>query len=161
MRLRPRRVPAEVRAVDLDRGERRVGWALTTDGAAVVATEGAVVLPQARVAWTQVERATWQPPRLEVRALADAEPYVEGAGPAYVVELAEPGDLAEVVRARVTAGVAWSQRVAFAAGGAARLVARRVGDDLQWQVVYDRGTDVEAVRVEAEQALLRARAAVG
>src|SRR5689334_17361763 len=96
--FRRTRPPEAVAAVSLEPGDRRLAWALTTSGKAVVATERGLVLPgRERLDWGKVERAGWQRPRLVVVEVAE----VEGTGPTVELELAEDGDLPEVVHARV------------------------------------------------------------
>lgn len=157
-----RRTPTAVRAVALPDGERRVAWALTTDGEPVVATDRALLLPApVRLPWEQVERAGWRPPRLEVLEVA----AVEGTGTRHVLLLDEVGDLPATVRARVTGSVAWSVHEKLSPAGGVRVVGRRVpGEELlQWQLVYDRDTDRDdpLLRAQAEALLERARTSVG
>lgn len=160
--LRRRSVPAVVAAVGLPPGERREAWALTTAGEPVVATGQALVLPgNVRLEWRLVERAGWQPPRLTVLEVAE----VEGTGLRHVHELVEAGDLPAVVRTRVTASVAWSDHARLSPFGGVRVVGRRVPgvDALDWQLVYDTGTDPAdpLVRAQAEQLLDAAQRAIG
>lgn len=161
--LRRRRVPETVAAVAFEPHERRVAWALTTDGRPVVASDAALYLPgPVRFAWGEVERAVWRRPRLTVLRVAP----VEGSGEQVSVTLDDDdGDLPDVVRARVSASVAWSSHSRLAPAGGVRVVARRRPgvDALDWQLVYDRGTDHAApgVRAQAEQLLEAARRTIG
>ncbi len=160
--LRRRRVPETVRQVALPPGARRAGWALTADGAPLVATDLALLLPDGtQLPWTRVERAGWAPPELSVRESAE----VEGTGRVHVLRLADAGDLPDVVRTRVTGSVAWSRHERLAPQGGVRLVGRRVpgAPELDWQLVYDRGTDLAdpLVRAQAEQLLESARRSIG
>ncbi len=160
--LRRRTVPEPVRAVTLGPGDRRVAWALTPDGAPVVAAELGLYLPgRERLDWSDVEKAVWSRPVLTVTEVAE----VEGSGAAYDVELSGDGDLPEAVRARVTASVAWSSHTRLAAAGGVRVVGRRLPgrEVLSWQLVYDRDSDLgdPLVRAQAEQVLLAARRTVG
>lgn len=160
--LRRRPVPAVVRDVALDPGDRRVAWALTPDGAPVVATELGLHLPgRDRLDWAAVEKAVWRRPVLTVTEVAE----VEGAGAAYDVELAGDADLPEAVRTRVTASVAWSSHTRLHPSGGVRVVGRRRpgAEVLSWQLVYDRGTDPDdpLVREQAESLLLASRRTVG
>ena len=161
--LRRRRVPEAVAAVALGPRERRVAWALSDRGEPVVATDRALYLPgEQPIAWSDVERAVWQRPRLTVTQLSP----VEGSGPQSVVVLGDDdGDLPAVVRARVGASVAWSSHSRLVPSGGVRVVARRRPgvDALDWQVVYDRDTDASdpAVRARAEQLLEAARRTIG
>ena len=160
--LRLQRVPDAVRKVVLPRGERRSAWALTDAGQPVVATDAALLLPGgARLAWERVERAAWDAPLLTLVEAAE----VEGTGPRHAVRLPEPRDLPEVVRTRVTATVAWSRHERLAPRGGVRLVGRRRPGSavLDWQLVYDRDTDLAdpLVRAQAEALLEAARRSVG
>jgi hypothetical protein len=164
--FRRRPVPAVVRTVTLPRGERRVGWGVTDTGAAVVAATGGLLLPDRElVPWTQVERATWQRPVLTVVEIAPGAAPVRGAGPTTVLQLADEAGLAEAVRTGVTGSVAWSTRVRLQPEGGARVVGRRRpgSDALDWQVVYDEGTDVHdpAVRAQVDAVVRRSRASIG
>ncbi len=160
--LRRRALPDAVRSVRLPPGERRVAWAVTAAGEGVVATDWALVLPgTGRLEWAQVERASWQPPRMTVREVAETD----GAGVAHVLELAQEGDLPAAVRARVTGSVAWSAHERLPSGGGVRIVGRRVlGQELlSWQLVFDAGTDPAdpAAREQAQALLEAARRSVG
>ena len=151
-----------MRDVALDAGERRLAWGVTDDGAAVLATTAGLRLPGRGVLpWAEVERASWQRPELEVVQVSE----VEGSGPRTRVVLADEHDLADAVRSQVVGSVAWSAVVKLATGGAVRVVGRRRPgrDDLQWQLVYQPGTDPQdpAVRAQAEAALLDARRTLG
>src|SRR3954454_22278229 len=91
--LRRRTTPDGVKAVALDRGERRVAWALTTDGEPVVATNVGLRLPGAPVLpWDHIERASFSRPVLTVLELAE----VEGAGAAHQVSLDLEGDVTDL-----------------------------------------------------------------
>jgi len=162
--LRRRAVPDQVKAVQLDSGERRVGWAVTTTGEPVVATDLGLRLPGAGVlAWEQIERASFDKPVLVITELAE----VEGAGARHTVELdlTEDTDLPEVVRVRVSASVAWSSHQRLHPAGGVRIVGRRRPglEVLDWQLVFDRDTDPHdpGLRAQAEQHLDAARRTIG
>ena len=163
--LRRRATPDAVKAVALDRGERRIAWALTTSGDPVVATTVGLRLPdQPVLPWDRIERASFSRPVLTVLELAE----VEGAGAAHQVPLNLDGDvtdLPETVRARVAASVAWSSYTKLAPAGGVRIVGRRRPglEVLDWQLVFDRDTDPRdpALRAQAEQYLEAARRTVG
>ena len=163
--LRRRTVPDVVRAVALDSGERRVDYALTTSGEAVVATDRGLRLPGvALLAWEQIERASFARPVLTVLELAE----VEGTGTRHSLELDladEQTDLPATVRARVAASVAWSSHIRLAPAGGVRIVGRRRRglEVLDWQLVFDQGTDPHdpQVRAQAEQHLAVARRTIG
>jgi len=151
-----------VKELALPPGERRLAWAVTEQGDPVVATDGALLLPGAdRLPWEQVERVGWQRPRMTVLEVAE----LEGSGTRHVLELADAGDLPEIVWSRVTASVAWSTHSRLAPAGGVRVVGRRVeGEEtLRWQLVYDRGTQLQdpLVRAQAEQLLDGARRTIG
>lgn len=159
---RRRQVPQAVRDVPLPSGDRRVAWALTPAGEPVVATGSGLVLADGRrLEWVQIAKAVWSPPRLTVLEVAD----VDGAGARTVLELVEDTELPAVVRSRVTASVAWSGHSQLSPSGGVRVVGRkRSGQDgLEWQLVYDEGTDREdpLVRAQAEQILQGARRSIG
>jgi len=162
--LRRRAVPDQVKAVQLDSGERRVGWAVTTTGEPVVATDLGLRLPGTGVlAWEQIERASFDKPVLTITELAE----VEGAGARHTVELdlTEDTDLPEVVRVRVSASVAWSSHQRLHPAGGVRIVGRRRPglEVLDWQLVFDRDTDPRdpGLRAQAEQHLDAARRTIG
>jgi hypothetical protein len=162
LQLRRHRVPDVVTAVSLPPRERRLAWALTVDGQPVVATGESLLLPDGTVLpWGQVEKAVWQAPLLTVRESAD----VEGTGALHQVRLDEERDLPAVVYARVTASVAWSRHERLSPSGGVRLVGRRQSgrDQLDWQLVYDAGTDVgdPLIREQAQRMLLEAQRTIG
>lgn len=157
-----RPLPDPVRAVPLAPGERRLAWAVTVDGQPVVATARALRLPDGRgLEWADVERASWRRPVLAVVEVAP----VEGAGQRWELQLAQEEGLADVVRAQVTASVAWSDHVRLQPSGGVRVVGRRrPGRDLlDWQLVFDAGTDPDdpVRRAQAESALVDVRRRIG
>lgn len=164
MRLFPRRraVPEAVTALALPPGDRRLAFALTAGGEPVVATTSGLLLPgRPLLLWRRVEKAVWARPVLRVREVAE----IAGTGPEHVLDLVDEGDLAEVVRDRVTSSVAWATTARILPEGGVRVVGRRVPDaeDLEWQLVFDPGTDPgdPLVRAQAEHALSSARRAIG
>lgn len=161
-RLRRRPVPEVVRTVALEPGERRRAWGVTTLGDPVVATDLGLHLPRSgRIAWSDVERATWKRPVLGISKVAS----VDGAGARWQLELAEEAELADVVRSAVTASVAWTNHVRLQPGGGVRIVGRRrPGQDaLDWQLVFDPGTDPDdpGLRAQAQSLLEDARRTIG
>lgn len=160
--LRRRPVPDVVRAVQLEPGERRVAWGVTTVGDAVVATDLGLHLPhRPRLDWADVERATWRRPVLGISRVAP----VDGAGPRWQLELSEEHELADAVRSAVTSSVAWTNHVRLTPSGGARIVGRRRPgrDALDWQLVFDTGTDPDDphLRAQAEAHLQDARRTIG
>jgi hypothetical protein len=161
-RLGRPQLPEVVRAVSLDPGERRLGWGVTTQGDAVLATSVGLRLPGAeRLDWADVERATWRRPVLVVVRVS----AVDGSGPRWQLELDAEQELADAVRAQVTASVGWSDHVRLRPSGGVRLVGRRrPGQDLlDWQLVFDAGTDPDdpAIRAQAEAVLFDVRRRIG
>lgn len=158
-----RRVPESVRRVALDPGERRSGWAVTASGDPVVATDLGLRLPGtgARLAWIDVEKATWARPWLELSELAE----VSGTGRRWRIELADEGELPAVVRSQVSASVAWQNHVKLSPSGGVRVVGRRrPGSELlDWQMVFDQGTDLDdpSVQAQAQAVLYEARQRIG
>lgn len=159
-----RRVPAAVTAVGLAPDERRVAWALTTDGDPVVVTDLGVRLPgRDLLGWAELERASFQRPLLVLTELAQ----VEGTGAQHAVslDLTDETDLPQVLRARLSASIAWSSHERLSPAGGVRVVGRRQRgqDALDWQLVFDAGTDPDdpQLRAQAEQHLLAARRTIG
>lgn len=146
----------------LESGERRLAWGTTTRGDPLVATDLGLHVPGAsRLDWPDVEKASWKRPLLEVVEVAT----VSGAGRRSRFELAEEGELPDAVRSSVTASIAWSTHVALLPAGGVRVVGRRRAglELLDWQLVYDRGTDHVDPQVQAQaQAVLQdARRTIG
>ena len=160
-----RRAPQDVRDA-VPAGQRLAGWARAADGAPVVATSAGLLLPGAApVAWSEVERAGWAPPVLQVQVLPPGDVVVAGTGPRHQVELAEPRDLPDVVRTHVTGSVAWSSHSRLQPSGGVRVVGRRHADRevFDWQLVLDAGCDPAdpGLRAQADALLLAARRTVG
>jgi hypothetical protein len=157
-------VPDAVKAVALGAGERRVAWAVTPDGEPVVASNRALYLPDGTtVGWDGIERAHWDKPVLRLIELTEQE----GTGERHEVtlDLEHDTDLPEVVRARIGASVAWSSHVKLQPAGGVRIVGRRRAglEVLDWQLVFDRGTDGSdpQLRAQAEEHLAAARRSIG
>lgn len=146
--MRLSNVPATVRALKTD--ERRLAWGLTPDGTVLVATATFLYVDCDKLAWTKVERVSWTPPVLTVIEVAE----IEGSGRSRNYELVEDGRLAEIVRARVTSSVGWSDRRVLHPSGAVRLVGRRTPgvDLLEWQTVWEPGTDHHDPALQAQAA---------
>lgn len=157
-----RRVPEAVTAVRLEPGERRTAWALTPSGEPVVASGLGLRLPgEPRIDWPDVEKATWARPVLTVTQVAQ----FAGTGARRVVRLEQEGTLPDVVRGAVTDSVGWSSHYRLRPSGGVRVVGRRrPGQDLlDWQLVYDPGTDVSdpSVQEQAAELLQSARRTIG
>lgn len=164
MRWRRRAVPDQVTNLALERGERRAAWALTAQGQPVVVTDRGLRLPEVGLlGWDRIERVSFEAGVLTVRELVE----VQGTGPRHTVTLDLTGqtDLPEVLRARVTASIAWSSHERLHPTGGVRIVGRRRPDQdaLVWQLVFDQGTDLAdlVVREQAEAHLLAARRTIG
>jgi hypothetical protein len=157
-------VPAAVTAVPLGTGDRRVAWALTPEGEPVVASAAALHLPgDVVLSWDGIERVLWDKPVLRLVELTERE----GSGGRHEVtlDLDVDTDLPAVVRARVSASVAWSSHVRLRPAGGVRIVGRRRAglEVLDWQLVFDRDTDPAdaGLRAQAEEHLLAARRTIG
>ena len=140
-------MPPAVKALAV--GERRLAWALAADGTPLVATPTALWAGPARLAWTFVEKAQWQPPILTVHETSE----IEGTGGARSWTLVDDARLAETIRTCVTSSIAWSERRLVGPGAHVRLIGRRAPgrDQLIWQTVWDRPED-RAVAAYAAQA---------
>lgn len=150
--------------------ERIVAWATVPGERVVVATTGALWLPQTnqgtplrRIGWERVDKATWREGTLAiVEADVVDELLLVDRAPVAVV-LADPREVPAEVRRRVEASVAHS-RVVAVTGGQIRVVARRVPglDGLSWWVRLEGSTpDNPTVREQARSAITGLRAPVG
>jgi hypothetical protein len=128
--------------------ERLLAVARLTDGSWVAATPRALVLPGRRVDWSTVAHAEWSDEKslLRVDQLRTADVEAE----THRLLLDEPGRVPEVVRDRVTSSIVASRHTPVEGRAGVRVVARRVPgeDELQWQVVVDRGLDPADPRVQ-------------
>ncbi|MGW4461549.1 hypothetical protein [Micromonospora sp. NPDC004704] len=137
----------------LERDERMLSWAETAngDGVVVVSNRGLWLPGRAhRLGWHDINKAVWSGREL---AITPAEVVAERDGGYLVVSdlpvetylLLEPGDVPHQVRARVTSSVSYTAHYKLPAGGAVRVVARRVSgvDGLRWTVRYDPGTPID------------------
>jgi hypothetical protein len=144
------KVPAPVKAIPT----RRLGWGVTADGLAIVASPECLWIgPDEQLPWNLVEKAGWKPDVLTVHEMAE----VEGTGRSRSWELAEEHRLAEFVHTQVTASVRWSDVRKLSPDGKVRYVGRRQPDTdlLLWQVVWQEGTDPADpfLRAQVEQTL--------
>ncbi len=169
-RRRRSRLPGPMLAMlQIPPGERVIAWgsAAEADGTQTVitaATEKALYVQASgdRIGWEQVTKATWDEPWLEVTRLGE-----DGRlQPALRIRIDDEGDLPAAVRDRVTDSVLVSERRTLAAGaasGSALFVARRLGDDVRWTVMFDPGMDHRdpALRAAADAELAALRATLG
>jgi hypothetical protein len=157
-RLR-REVPEAVRA--LAPGERRLAWAVADSGEPLVATPAALHVGGRAMPWSEIARAEFQPPLLTVQEVDE----VDGRGAQHEVALAQDSGLAQVVRAQVSASVAWTDVRRLDPRGKVRLVARRQPgtDALLWQTVWLEGTDPHdpALRAQADALVAALRGTLG
>ena len=117
-----------------------------------------------RVPWEQVESADWDQDA-EVLRVREVGSWGEPR-PEYLLALADPGRLLELVRERVTASVLLQRHVAVEGSRGVRVIARRApsGDRaVTWLFEYDEGIDPDDPLVvqAAESALSSARDDVG
>jgi hypothetical protein len=152
--LRRRKIPAAARP-KLDRDERVVAWASTSEGKAAVVTNLGLWMPdRERIGWHEIHKASWAGTRLTVVPsvlVAERDGYDVMADDAAIdVALSEPGDVPAQVRERVTRSVAYTEHHAVPGGGV-RVVGRRVPgrDGVSWHVRYDEGTDATEASVMA------------
>jgi hypothetical protein len=151
MIFRRRRLPAELRPA-LAGDERVLAWApagatgAPATGAVVATTRGLFLPGRERIGWHEIHKATWTGDALTITPaglVEERDGYTVMADrPPVTVVVADPGDLPQVVRTRVTRSVSFSSHHPVPDGGV-RVVARRVPgvDGLTWTVRYDPGTD--------------------
>ncbi|MFV2019094.1 hypothetical protein [Micromonospora sp. LOL_023] len=146
---RGNRLPAQARPA-LERDERVLAWA-SAAAAAVVVTNRGVWLPGRadRLGWHQVHKAVWSGEVLTITAaevVARHEQYAVVVDlPPISIELPDPQDVPNQIRARVTRSVGFTLHQPLDGGGFL-MVGRRVAgvDGLTWTVRYDPDTDVDA-----------------
>jgi hypothetical protein len=161
-RLRRDRPPPEVSG-DLDPDDRLLAWAEPAGGGYLVAGRLGIRLPGGRlVPWHTIDKAVWRDNELTVTESAEVAPGVLEPLPPAVLQLADPRNVPEVVRSRVTKSVAYTSRHGLPGGGSVRIVARRVPrqDGLTWSMRFDPPGDRDdpAARAAADQLLADARA---
>lgn len=187
---RPRKIPVQLRP-PLERDERVLAWARPavtssvpsvsaalssstpaggrSEASALVATNRGLWLPEAeprRLSWSDIHKAAWSGRDLEITpaaVVAVIDEYVVMADePPLRYTLADPGEIPDQVRARVTRSVAYTVHHVLVGGGGVRIVARRVPgmDGLRWAVRYDSGADLgdPLVREMTLQLVVQARA---
>jgi hypothetical protein len=139
--FRRRRPPAEVADL-IPEGQRLLAWAIADTGAAVLATDRALVHQDGATPWEAVEKATWESGRLTI-APVDGPPLQWDFG-------AEETALPIAVRDRVQASIVVAERVDLP-GGAALITARRPprGGSPAWTVIFDSGLDPSDPELQA------------
>jgi hypothetical protein len=147
--------------------ERVLASATARGGAPVVATSLGVWLPEGRlVGWHLVSKATWADDALwlveaDECGTVDEAVLLMDRSPRQL-PLEQPGRLPELVHARVTGSIRARQRVELPGGGAWFLRRSVPGrDGLVLQVRPDPGTDEDALRAAAPEAIARLRATPG
>ena len=159
--------PASLVAL-LDRDERVVSWADTSDGSVIAATPLGLWWPfpdaPRRMQWEHIDKVTWREGGEFSVVEADVvDDLLLVDRPTVSAVLATPRDLPPTVRKRVEGNIVQRELVSVP-GGAVRFVARRRPgvDGLTWWAHLEPGTpDSESVReaIRARVALLRAGSA--
>lgn len=141
-------------------GEKVIAWGrISGEGSdAVVATDQALYLdPSRRLTWTEIARASWEEPILELTVSSES-------GPSQIRKRIEDArDLPRAVNAKVTESVVVSERIELDTGVVAQFVARRNDDAINWSVIFESGVDSRdpALRASADRALTELRDALG
>jgi hypothetical protein len=157
------RPPAELVAL-LDRDERVVSWADTSDRSVIAATQLGLWWPFAdglrRMPWEQIDKVMWREGgELSVVEAEIVDDLLLVDLPSVTAVLATPRDLPPTVRKRVEGNILARELVAVP-GGSVRFVARRRpgADGLAWWARLEPGTpdspDVRAA-IRARLELLR------
>jgi hypothetical protein len=157
-----------VAALPTEAGERVLAGAQDDAGRWHVGTDRALLLTRDdawhRLPWQRVDQATWDrdTERFVVVEVADyGRPQ-----PRHVIGMAEPGQLLELVRERVTASIVLSRHVPVQGSDGLQVVARRApvaGGEVEWSVRLADSLDPDDPRVLAavERALAEGRAELG
>jgi hypothetical protein len=169
-RRRSRRTPvdAEILAqLPTETGERALA-ATQVDGEWHVGTDRALYLRTDsgwhRIPWQRVDQATWDrdTERFVVVEVADfGQPQ-----PRHEIAMADPGQLLELVRERVTASILLSRHVPVPGSRGMQVIARRApvpGGEVDWSVRLAESldpADPQVVRA-VEEALAEARSELG
>ena len=162
MRLPNRRSSIELGAgeSELARAESEAGLAVGSRDALYVPTGAGHV----RVPWEQVESADWDSER-DVLRVREVGTWGERR-PEYLLTIAEPGRLLELLRERVTSTVVLQRHVPVDGTRGVRVIARRAPSgerEVTWMFEYDEGIDPAdpLVAQAAGRALATAQADVG
>jgi hypothetical protein len=147
---------------------RALASAEATDGTWLVGTRAALVLvgdDVVRIPWEQVEGADWDREESRLRFAEIGEYGVPRPSYSFTLPDAEPRDLLELVRERVTASIVLQRGHLVAGKRGLKVVGRRspVGGPISWMFEYDEGIDPAdpAVAEAADVLLQRARDDVG
>ena len=161
------RLPNRRPSIELVSGESELARAESTAGL-VVGTRDALYVPTSvghvRVPWEQVESADWDSDG-DVLRVREVGSWGERR-PEYLLTIADPGRVLELVRERVTATVVLQRHVAVEGSRGVRVIARRAPSgprEVTWLFEYDEGIDPDdpLVAHTAESALATAREDVG
>src|SRR5262245_31141467 len=149
-------------------GERLLAATQETTGRSLVGSDRALYVPcddgWHRLPWEQIDQATWdrESGALVVVEIADyGQPQ-----PRYEFAVAEPGQLLELVRERVTASVLLTRHVPVPGSKGLQVVARRApvaGGEVDWSVRLADSldpSDPDVLRA-VERALTDAKAELG
>jgi hypothetical protein len=157
--------------IDLPAGEKLLAWAVGSDDTVVAGTHDALyLLPGGRsdlarrIAWEQVEAASWDS-ESDLFRVSEVGTWGEQR-PEHAVPLIDPGRLLELVRERVTASIVLQRHVDLGGRRGMRVIARRAprgAAEVFWVYEYDEGVDADAPEVvaAAREALAAARRDVG
>lgn len=162
-------VDADIAAtLPTEAGERLLAATREAAGRWLVGSDRALYVPRDdgwhRIPWEQIDQATWdrESEALVVVEIADfGQPQ-----PRYEFAVAEPGQLLELVRERVTASVLLTRHVPMPGSQGLQVMARRApvaGGEVDWSVRLAESldpSDPDVVRT-VEQALADAKAELG
>lgn len=157
-----RRLPEEVRRLELPRGERPLAFAVTDAGMPVVGTRTALHLGRHRIPWEQVHSADWEPETEQLRISEIGE--FARQRPVHALSLGEPERLLDLVRERVTSTMVLQRHVPIHADRGLFVIARRSpAGETTWYFDFQEGTDPSdpEVRRLAHEAMARIRADLG
>lgn len=161
------RLPGRRASIDLVPGESELARAVSGAGL-VVGTRDALYVPTSvghvRVPWEQVESADWDNEG-DVLRVREVGTWGERR-PEYLLTIADPGRLLELVRERVSATVVLQRHVAVEGSRGVRVIARRAlsgSREVSWLFEYDEGIDPQDPLVvhAADAALASAQQDVG
>jgi hypothetical protein len=161
------RLPNRRPAIELAPGESELARASSETGL-VVGSREALYVPTSvghvRVPWEQVESADWNRDG-DVLRVREVGTWGQ-LRPEYLLTIADPGRLLELVRERVTSTVVLQRHVAVDGARGVRVIARRAPSgrrEVTWLFEYDEGVDPDDPQVAraADRALAAAREDVG